>query len=313
MKLVITIPAFNEEKTLPKVLSELPQKIQGIDEIQIVIVDDGSMDATSEIALKNNTVLVRHTQNMGLAQTFKRALNEALLLNADIIVNIDADAQYDGAEIQKLIQPILEKKADIVLGSRFLGKIEYMPFGNRFGNQIATAVVRWLTGLKITDSQTGFRVFSREAAARMNILSKYTYTQETLLQAAEYRLAVVEVPVTFRKRSGKSRLISSLWNYTRNAGLTVLMGYINYRPLRFFLSLGALSILISSVLGLRVLLHYLNTGLVSPFLPSAFLAGVLLVVGLQLLFIGLIAEMVKFSRKTSEDVLYQLKKNKFNE
>ncbi len=310
MKLIITIPAYNEEQTLPVVLGELPPKVSGFDQIQVLVVDDGSTDQTGALARKMGASVLRNTRNKGLAWTFRHALETALDMGADVIVNIDADGQYDGREISKLTEPILSGKADLVLGSRFAGKIEYMPAGNRWGNRLATAVVRLVTGLKITDAQTGFRAFSREAALRMNIQSKYTYTQETLLQAAEYRLAVLEVPVIFRKRQGKSRLISSLWVYARNAGLTILMGYINYKPLKFFLGLGLLFILSGLVFGLRVFLHYVETGLVSPFLPSAVLSVMLLIIGVQLSFIGIVAEMVKHVRKTAEQTLYLQKSKK---
>jgi len=308
MKLVITIPAYNEEKTIAKVIQEIPKKIPGIRKIELIVVDDGSTDKTASAAKHYGAIVVRHPGNRGLAKAFKTGLNAALERGADIIVNTDADFQYNQKQIPALIKPILEGKADIVLGSRFKGWIEEMPLSKRLGNKLATAVVRFVTGYKISDAQTGFRAFSREAALRMNILSDYTYTQETLLIAAEHKLKVVEIPVDFRKRANHSRLISSIWSYAKKAGMTIWLTYLSYKPLKVFLTLGLVLILAGLFAGAKVLMHYLSTGLVQPYLPTALLASLLLILGFEVVIIGLIAEMIKLDRKTSEEILYMLKK-----
>ena len=308
MKLVVTIPAYNEEKTIAKVIQEIPKKIPGIKEIEVIVIDDGSTDKTASVAKRCGAIVVRHPGNRGLAKAFKTGLNAALERGADIIVNTDADFQYNQKQIPALIKPILEGKADIVLGSRFAGWIEEMPLSKKLGNKLATAVVRFVTGYKITDAQTGFRAFSREAALRMNILSDYTYTQETLLIAAEHKLKVVEIPVDFRKRAGKSRLISSIWSYAKKASMTIWLTHLSYKPLKVFLTLGAILIVAGILAGLKVLLHYLATGLVQPYLPTALLASLLLILGFEVVIIGLVAEMIKSNRKLQEEILYKTKR-----
>jgi len=309
LRLVVTIPAYNEERTLGKVIREIPRKIDQIDDVKVVVVDDGSIDNTRKVAFEAGAdKVISFKQNRGLAQAFKIGLNVALQMNSDVIVNIDADGQYDGAEIIKLITPILNSEADIVLGSRFKGWIEYMPLQKKLGNSLATKVTNLLSGLKISDSQTGFRAFSKEAALRINVMSNYTYVQETIMQAVYKRLKIVEVPVHFRRRKGKSRLIPNIFSYSKRAGLTILKTYRDYKPLRTFLLIGGFIILIGLAFGLRVLIHYLNTGMVTPHIPSAILTAVLLIVGFQVVILALIADMIGSSRKVQEEILYMLKK-----
>jgi len=306
MKLIVTIPAYNEEKTIGKVIDEIPKRIKGIKSIEILVVNDGSTDNTETVA-RNHGASVLKLKHNGLAYAFKSGMGEAIKRGADIIVNTDADFQYNQKQIPDLIKPVLSGHADIVLGSRFRGHIEYMPLSKRLGNRLASWAVRRVSGLSVSDAQTGFRAFSREAALRMNIQTTYTYTQETILQAAANKLEVREIPVDFRKREGESRLISSLFSYARNASYTLIMGYLNYKPLRIFLSIGLLFFLIGFILGLRVLLHFISTGLVSPFIPTAILTSILLIFGFQIIVIGLLAEMIKQNRRLNEEILYKLK------
>ncbi len=313
MKLVVIIPAFNEEKTLAAVIEEIPKKTRGIDELQVVVIDDGSSDDTAGIAKKMGAVVVQHTQNQGLAFSFRDGLSKALELGADIIVNTDADFQYNQKQIPLLVQPILDQEADMVLGSRFKGTIESMPFSKRLGNQLATAVVALVSGIRVSDGQTGFRAFSREAALRLNVLNNYTYTQETIVQAGYWKLAVVEAPIDFRKRADQSRLISSIWSYAKRSVLTLLLGYLNYKPLRVFLALGGIVFLAGFAFGLRVLLHFFRFGVVEPYLPTAVLSVALLVFGFQIIAIGLLAEMIKNNRKIAEETLYRIKKRQLEE
>lgn len=309
MRLVVTIPAYNEEKTLGKVIREIPREINQIDDVKVVVVDDGSIDNTRKVAFEAGAdKIISFKQNRGLAQAFNVGLNVALQMNSDIIVNIDADGQYDGAEIIKLITPIVNSEADIVLGSRFKGWIEYMPLQKKFGNSLATKVTNLLSGLKISDAQTGFRAFSKEAALRINVMSNYTYVQETIIQAMDKRLKIVEVPVHFRRRKGKSRLVPNIFSYSKRAGLTILKTYRDYKPLKTFLLIGGFIMLIGLVFGLRVLIHYFNTGMVTPFIPSAILTAILLIVGFQIVILALIADMIGNNRKIQEEILYVLKK-----
>jgi len=309
MKLVVMIPAYNEEKSLGAVINEIPRKIKGVDEIRILVVDDGSTDATSSVAKDAGADnILSHKHNMGLARAFRDGMNEALEMGADIIVNTDADFQYDGKEIPQLIHPILEKKADIVLGDRQIDRLDHMPRGNLWGNKLATSIVRLTTGLPIRDAQTGFRAFSREAALRMNLTGDYTYTQETVIQAANKHLMIEQISVTFRPREGKSRLISSISRYARSAGVTIFRSFGAYHPFVIFSFIGIICILLGLVFGFKVIIHYLTTGFVTPYLPSALLTTVLIIVGCLAILFGLLADMIRTQRMLSEEILYRLKK-----
>ncbi|QQR93162.1 MAG: glycosyltransferase family 2 protein [Candidatus Iainarchaeum archaeon] len=309
MKLVVMIPAFNEESTIAKVIDEIPKKIKGISEIQVLVINDGSRDNTAKKAREKGAEVITHTTNCGLAKTFQDGLNYAVLeMHADIVVNTDADLQYNQQQIPELVQPILEKRADIVLGSRFAGWIEEMPLQKKWGNRLATWAVSMVSGVKISDGQTGFRSFTREAALRLNVLSTYTYTQETILQAARHKLKMVEIPIDFRKRADHSRLISSVWGYARRSILTLLMGYLSYKPLKAFLAMGGIISLLGVGTGMFVLHHFWLTGMVTPHVPAAILASVLILFGAQIMFLGLIAETIKQSRSIQEEVLYHEKK-----
>jgi glycosyltransferase involved in cell wall biosynthesis len=308
MKLIVTIPAHNEEQTIGQVIDEIPKKIKRIKRIQALVIDDGSSDRTAEIARKRGAVVLKNKSRLGLAFAFKKGLEKALEMGADIIVNTDADMQYNQKQIPDLIRPIIEGRADIVLGSRFRGTIEYMPLRKRLGNRLSTWVVRRVSGLPVSDAQTGFRAFSREAALRMNVQSDYTYTQETIIQAAAAKLEVKEIPIEFRKRAGESRLISSLPAYAKRVGATLIVGYLNYKPLRVFLGIGLLFFLAGIALGIRILVHFLATGLVSPFIPTAILTAILLIFGFQIIMIGLVAEMIKGEKTVQEEILYRVKK-----
>ena len=309
MKMVITIPAYNEENTIGKVIAEIPRTIPGIDEIKILVIDDGSTDLTADVAIKAGAdTILTHKHNMGLARTFRDGLNAALEMGADIVVNTDADNQYDGKEITKLITPILEGKADLVLGDRQIDHLDHMPRGNLWGNKLATQVIRWTTRLPIRDAQTGFRAFSREAASRMNLTGDYTYTQETIIQAANKNLTIEQVPIDFRKREGKSRLISSILRYARSAGVTIFRSFGAYHPFVIFSAIGLGCILIGLIIGFRVIIHFFETGMVTPYLPSALLTTVLVIVGSLAILFGLLADMIRTQRLLAEEILYRLKK-----
>ncbi|RNI09430.1 glycosyltransferase family 2 protein [Methanohalophilus euhalobius] len=308
MKLVVMIPAYNEENTIGKVVREIPAKINGIDQIEILVINDGSEDRTVEEALNAGAHrIMSHKTNLGLAKSFRDGLNEALSIGADIIVNTDADFQYNQTEIPKLIEPILQEQADIVIGDRQIEKLDHMPKGKYFGNKIATWVTRRATGWPVKDAQTGFRAFSREAARKMNLTGEYTYVQETLIQAAQKDLTLVQIPIEFRRREGKSRLIANLLGYAASAGVTISRSYRDYNPLKVFSGIGIATIFIGVIFGSRVLVHYWQTGMVTPYLPSAVLTTVLVIVGLLAFIFGLLADMIKTQKILSEEILYRLK------
>lgn len=312
MKLIITIPAYNEEKTIDKVIKEIPRQIDGIKTVEVLVINDGSTDNTVTVA-KNAGAdwIITLKTNRGLAFAFRTGLEAALGKGADIIVNTDGDFQYNQKQIPDLIKPIIEQQADIVLGSRFLGHIEHMSPQKRIGNIIATRVTKMASKYPVTDAQTGFRAFSRDAALHMNILSEYTYVQETIMQAMNNNLTMVEIPIDFRKREGKSRLMSGVFNYASRATSTILRTYRDYQPITVFSLLGMLFILAGTVTGFRVFVHFLQTGLVAPYLPTAVLTTIFWILGAQMFIFGLIADMIKTQRQVQDEILYRLKKMKF--
>ena len=312
MKLVITIPAYNEEKTISSVIKEIPQTINGADAIEIIVVDDGSRDGTVNEAKKAGVQeIVTHKANKGLGVTFRDGLEAALRRGADIIVNIDADGQYNATQIPDLIKPILDGKADIVLGWRDINELDHMPTGKKIGNKLATLVTRQLSGLPIKDAQTGFRAFSREAAQRLNLFGKYTYVQETLIQASQKGLLIEQVPIEFRRRDGKSRLIPSLTTYAVRAGSTIFGTYRDYHPLKLFLPIGGSLLVIGLGFGTRILIHFSQTGMVSPFIPSAIVSSLLVMTGLSIIGLGIFTHMINSQRQLIEEILYRQKQRPF--
>lgn len=310
MKLVVMIPAYNEENSLEAVICEIPRDIPNVDKIEVLVINDGSTDATAEMAKAAGADrIISHKRNMGLGITFKDGLEEALRMGADIIVNTDADSQYNGAEIPHLIESILKGEADIVIGNRQIDRLDHMPWQKTIGNKMATWVTRRVTGLPIIDAQSGFRAFSREAALRMTLVSgSYTYTQETLIEAANKRLKVEQIPIEFRRREGPSRLISNIFRYAKLAGITIIRSYRDYRPFAVFAGIGVVIAGLGVLVGARVLIHYLTTGMVTPYLPSAVLTTVLLIVGTQIIIFGFMADMLKTQRVIQEEILYRMKR-----
>lgn len=308
--LIVTIPAYNEEKTIGKVIREIPRKIFGIDKIFILLADDGSQDKTVERAQEAGADFIISHPNRGLALNFKMALEEALKLGADIIVNIDADGQYDSEEIPKLIKPILERRAEIVLGDRQIRKLSWMSFGNKYGNILGSWFLRKLTGLNIIDASTGFRAFTREAALRLSVMTRHTYTHETLIQAADQDLPMAQVPVEFRRRQGRSRLISNLRSHIFKASITIIRTFTVYKPLRVMLTLGGILFLIGFVLIIRFLYFWFVAG-GAGHIQSLIIASVFMMIGFQTIVLGLVASAIGWSRKLKEEILYRIKKREF--
>jgi len=312
-KLIIQIPCYNEELTLPETLQSLPRSINGIDEIETLIIDDGSQDKTAEVAIQCGAHhLLRFPQHVGLATAFASGLNACLELGADIIVNTDADNQYFAGDIEKLVAPITEGKADIVIGDRGVANHpEFSPL-KRALQRWGSKVLEWTSGLKIPDATSGFRAYSREAALKTIVLSGYTYTLETLIQAGSKGLSVQYVPVRTNPQKRPSRLIRSLPEYLVLSTITIIRSYAMYRALRFFTVIGGLFLLAGLFLGFRFLyIHFiLRTG--GGNLQSLLLMAVLLIVGFQILLIGLLADLISFNRKILEEVLYRLRKSDYS-
>ncbi len=303
------IPAYNEASTLAQVIKEIKEASK---QYKVLVIDDGSKDNTYEIVKKSKAdYIIRNKRNLGLAQSFKRGLEECLKLKADVIVNIDADAQYNPAEIPRLIQPILDNKADIVLTDRQVLKLNHMPFTKKYGNLLSTLVTRFVSVYPVRDAQSGFRAFSREAALRLNIFSDYTYVQETIIQAVEKKLRIVQMPCEFRKRDGQSRLIrGSIFRYAKKAGLTIMRSFVHYKPLRALLTLALFPLILGFLLGLRYL-YFFSLGKTGH-LQSLILAAILLIIGFQLIVLAFIADSIGANRKINEELLYLQKKKLYS-
>lgn len=308
MKLVIQIPAYNEEATLYQTIRDLPRFIPGIEEVQVLVVDDGSTDRTAEIARQAGAdYVVRLRRNHGLAMAFMIGIETALQLGADIIVNTDADNQYYGEDIIRLIQPILNGEADIVIGDRGVATLPYFSPLKRWLQKWGSRVVGWVAGIPIPDATSGFRAFSREAAMRLTVLSDYTYTLETLIEAGARRMHVLYVPVRTNPPTRPSRLIRSLSSFLTISALSIMRFYVMYRPLRVFLSVGGILIGGGVALVFRFLYFFLH-GQGGGHIQSLILAAILIIVGFQICLIGLVADLVRMNRKMLEEVVYRLRK-----
>ncbi len=310
MKLLIQIPAFNEESTLPATLRELPKSMAGIDAIEVVVVDDGSTDRTSEVAQKQNVHhLVRFPQNRGLARAFAAGLEEALRCGADVIVNTDADNQYRAADIERLVGPILKGEADVVIGCRDIGQIPHFSRTKKFFQRLGSYVVRRASGTDVPDTTSGFRALSREAALGVNVLSDFTYTLETLIQAGARGLRVKHVPVSINFGTRESRLFSSMRQYIGRSISTIVRIYTMYNPLRVFATIAAILVVPGLFLVGRFFYYYIDLEHVQTgHVQSLVIAAVLLVIGFQVFLFGLLADLTANNRKLIEEILVRLKR-----
>lgn len=308
MKLIIQIPCLNEAKTLPITLSEIPRQIPGIDKVEVLIIDDGSSDNTSEIARKIGVDhVVRFNRNRGLAAAFRAGIDASLRLGADIIVNTDADNQYNGEDIPKLIEPILTEQWDMVVGDRQTDKIDHFSPLKKFLQRIGSWVVRTVSQTDVPDTTSGFRAYSRDAALKLNIVSEFTYTLETIIQAGHKKMAIGHVKVRTNGKLRESRLFKGIGNYIKRSVNTIIRIYTMYRPLKVFFVAGSLVFGGGTLLGIRFLLAYLG-GVGQGHVQSLILAATLLIIGFQLFMIGLVADLISNNRKLLEETLYRVKK-----
>lgn len=303
MKLIIQIPCYNEEATLHVALNDLPKHIDGIDEIQTLIINDGSKDKTVERARELGVdYIVNFKRNKGLAYGFMAGIDACLHLGADIIVNTDADNQYNGADIEKLVRPILDGKADEVIGARPIDETEHFSKKKKTFQHLGSWVVRVASKTDIPDAPSGFRAFSREAALRLNVINQYTYTLETIIQAGRNRIAITSVPIRTNPELRKSRLFKSMTSYMKRSASVILRSFLMYRPLRSFCIIGIIEFLIGIILGIR----FLIVG-ASGHIQSLILASALLMMGVQTILMGFQADVIAANRKILEDIQYRVR------
>ncbi len=308
MKLIIQIPCYNEAETLEIALNDLPKHIDGIDEIEYLIINDGSKDATVEVAKKWGVhYVVNFKRNKGLAKGFMAGLDACLRNGADIIVNTDADNQYDGTDIEKLVRPIIEGKTDIVIGERPIDQTEHFSPLKKKLQHFGSYVVRKASKSDIPDAPSGFRAYSREAAMRMNVINEYTYTLETIVQAGRTKIAQTSVPIKTNPELRKSRLFNSMFGYVKKSMLTILRAFMMYKPMRFFNTIGAIIMTCGVALGIRFMV-YLFIGEGTGHIQSLILTSMLILVGFQTFLIGLQADLIAANRKLIEDVQYHVRK-----
>ena len=308
MKLIIQIPCLNEEESLPDTLAALPKQINGIDIIEVLVIDDGSTDATSAVARQHGVHhIVRFTKKKGLARVFQAGLDATLAQGADIIVNTDADGQYKGEDIPRLVQPILEGKADIVIGNRDIENVRQFSFIKKRLQRIGSWVVRQLTGTTIMDATTGFRAYNREAAMRLNIISEYTYTLESIIQAEHKNLAIANIIVSTNEVHRPSRLFKNIPQYIKRSILTILRVYSMFNPFRLFTTLGLGFSFIGVLIGCRFL-YYFILGNGEGKIQSLIFAAVMIIIGFQVLIIGVLSDLISANRRLLEDVLFRIKK-----
>lgn len=312
MKLIIQIPCYNEAETLEIALNDLPKQIDGIDEIEYLIINDGSKDNTVEVA-KNWGVhhVVSFAQNKGLAKGFMAGLDACLANGADIIVNTDADNQYCADDIPKLIQPILEHKADIVIGERPIDETEHFSWIKKKLQHFGSWVVRKASHTDIPDAPSGFRAFSREAAMHINVINDYTYTLETIVQAGRNKMAITSVPVRTNPELRESRLFHSIWGYVKKSILTILRALMMYKPLYCFTMVAAVPSLIGVLIGIRFMVYYFM-GWGNGHTQSLMLACTLLIIGFITFVIGMLADVISANRKILEDTQYHVRKMEYD-
>lgn len=308
MKLIVQIPCYNEEHTLPQTVADLPRRIEGIDQVEFLIIDDGSTDRTVEIAKEIGVDhIVINKRNLGLARSFRIGIDACLKAGADIIVNTDGDNQYNGADIAKLVQPVLSGQADIVIGDRETDKIKHFSAMKKFLQWFGSGIVRRLAGIWVPDTVSGFRAFSRDAAIQLNIVSPFSYTIETVIQAGKRGMTIQSVPVRTNPKTRESRLFKSIPKFMSQQAGTIVRTYAMYQPLRVFFIIGS----VISIIGLFPIARFLYFYMIEQgegHIQSLILGGVLLTVGTLTFLIGLLADLISFNRQLLEIAVERIKR-----
>jgi glycosyltransferase involved in cell wall biosynthesis len=309
LRLLVILPALNEAKTVASVITGIPKQIPGVREIEVLVIDDGSTDATTQEAQRVGARVIRHNSTMGVGIAFASGIRYAVDAVADLIVTIDADGQFDPADIPTLIRPVIERRADFATASRFADPslVPEMPALKRWGNRMMARLVSRLTGQTFFDVSCGMRCYSRRAALVLNPMGKFTYTQEVFLNLAFKQLSIVEVPLAVRgeREHGESRVANNLWRYALNTSGIIFRSYRDYKPMLFFGAIAALAFLLATGLGGFLLIHYLATGSFSPHKWAGFGSASVAIFGLLLLFMGVLGDMLNRHRVYLEELLYR--------
>ncbi|HKP20136.1 MAG TPA: glycosyltransferase family 2 protein [Thermoleophilaceae bacterium] len=309
MKLIIQIPCFNEEATLPATLADLPREVEGIEKVEWLVIDDGSTDRTVDVARENGVDhIVRLTNNKGLAAGFQAGLDASLKLGADVIVNTDADNQYFGGDIPKLVEPILAGDADMVIGNRETDQIEHFsPLKKRL-QRLGSAVVRRASGTDVPDTTSGFRAYNREAALQMQVVSKFTYTLESIIQAGKMVVAVDDVPIRTNAKTRESRLFPSMWAYVRRNTVSIFRIYTLYEPLRVFMFAAAITALVGAFIWGRFLYFFFFSDEPGEHIQSLILGSTLFIVAVQFVALGVIGDILAGMRVLQQRVLERVRR-----
>ena len=307
-KLIIQIPCYNEAATLAPTLRDLPRSLPGVDVIEYLIIDDGSQDETAAVARANGVHhVVQFERNRGLAAAFRAGIEESLRQGADFIVNTDADNQYQAADIATLVKPLVERRAELVVGDRGVGELPHFSYLKRRLQVFGSWVIGRAAELRTPDATSGFRAMTREAALKTIVLSDYSYTLESLIHAGSRKAAVESVRVGINPQTRPSRLMKSIPHYIRKSGVTILRAYTMYRPLRVFMTLGGVLIVAGCIPGLRFVWFFVSGDRIGH-VQSLILAAILIIVGFQILLIGLLADLIANNRKMLEETLYRVRK-----
>nr|WP_194374869.1 glycosyltransferase family 2 protein [Thiospirillum jenense] len=311
--MIVQIPCLNEENTLAATVADIPRSIDGIDTVEVLIIDDGSTDQTIAVARAAGVDhIVRNKRNIGLARSFRRGLDACLALGADIIVNTDGDNQYYGADIPQLIMPILRGEADMVIGDRETASISHFSPLKKLLQHFGSSVVRRLAGIQVPDTISGFRAFDRDAAIRLNIVSSFSYTIETVIQGGKRQLAIATVKVRTRETARPSRLFKTIPHFIQNSLVTMIRMYAMYQPLRFFFIIGSLLVIVGLMpIGRFLFFYFANEG--AGHLQSLLLGSVLVIIGLVTYLVGLVADLISFNRQLLEMTLERVKRLELGE
>ena len=308
-KLIIQIPCLNEADTLPATIADLPRSVPGIDVVEFLVIDDGSRDGTAAVARACGVEhVVRLRRNKGLAAAFAAGIDASLKQQADFIVNTDADNQYAGRDIAKLIEPLLRGEADIVIGDRNIADLEHMSWRKRQLQRLGSWVVRQVSNTSVPDTTSGFRAYTRDAALRMTIVSEFSYTLESIIQAGKKRMAIAHVAVGTNPRTRESRLFDNVFSYIKQSGATIVRIYAMYEPLKIFTYIGLAIFGAGFLVALRFVYLYLTSDFTGGrYIQSLIFSAVLMIVGFQVMLIGLLADVISANRKLLEDLVYRIR------